>query len=53
MQKKIIEYMVATNKEENIEKVVNDLIKEGWQPLGGLFVFYQNTLIQSMVKYED
>ena len=52
--RKIVDYMVAV--EDNfgtIQDKVNRLIKEGWQPLGGISSSYRNNDEQAMVKYEN
>ena len=37
--------------EEGIEQIVNELIKQGWEPLGGLcFVPTRGEVMQVMIK---
>ena len=49
MNKKIIEYkIVSTFNLGEAERLVNELIQDGWQPLGCC-----NDSTQVMVKYED
>ena len=49
-----------SDEANNLEKRVNELIAEGWQPLGGPFDLATDpgfgllhTATQAMVKYED
>ena len=35
-----------------LEKQVNELIKDGWKPLGGISFVIGGTLIQAMIKKE-
>ena len=35
-----------------LEKQVNELIKDGWKPLGGISSVIGGTLIQAMIKEE-
>jgi hypothetical protein len=59
----MLEYRILTNNHTDIlEREVNDLIKEGWRPLGGVSVAYKHehahnlvshlVYLQSMVKGE-
>jgi hypothetical protein len=52
--KKIVEYKVVKfTSDKELVNVVNSLIKEGWQPLGGVSI--ANEIMdhcQAMVKYE-
>ena len=57
--KKIIEYQAIYALERDFEEFpsyVNDWIKDGWQPLGGICVNTINDeeyFYQAMVKYES
>ena len=66
--KKIIEYRTLTYRDDSgraavpIDANVNELIAEGWQPLGHMVIAfadtncgrgYETTYAQTMVKYED
>lgn len=61
MNKQVCEYRVICKDmfgcDENINEKVNELIKDGWQPLGNA-VPYRTAqgspyLIQTMVRYEE
>jgi len=49
-----MEYIVVgTTKQSEFEKRVNDLIKQGWKPQGGIFIVIDNNgwiYYQAMVK---
>jgi hypothetical protein len=52
--RKIVDYMVVVeDKIGTIQDKVNRLIKEGWQPLGGISSSYRSSDEQAMVKYEN
>lgn len=54
--KKIIEYHIVENSNTfQLSKIVNKLIKNGWQPYGGVSFTGQpeGHYIQAMVKYEE
>ena len=50
---KIIDYYLLRDENQHIADRVRELIKEGWQPLGGIFENSYNDYIQVMVKYEE
>lgn len=45
--------VVVEDKIGTIQDKVNRLIKEGWQPLGGISSSYRSSDEQAMVKYEN
>lgn len=53
-----MEYMVISSKAWSLdtavrvlEKKVNDLLKEGWEPLGGIvMVSFNDTVYQTVIK---
>lgn len=46
----IVEYTIAESTNfSNLGKIVNDLLKEGWQPYG-MIVNYNGRVAQPMVK---
>ena len=61
---KILDYVVITSSKgvENLESLIKENIRLGWQPLGGVAVInptdesdetvIQPVLVQAMVKYE-
>lgn len=52
--KEIIDYQVVRNDRlDAFNKMIQELIKQGWQPLGGAFHAgdYSGTLNQTLVKY--
>lgn len=54
----ITEYMVAhSSTSANLRDHVNQLIKEGWQPIGGITLegepSFRCNYLHSMVKYEE
>jgi hypothetical protein len=57
--RKIIKYQtVYVNEDEDIDKRVNEEIRCGWQPLGGISMMFVeesqcNIYCQAMVKYES
>ena len=56
-QKKIVQYKTIWVKDKCIDEDVNDAIKTGWQPLGGISHVISNEepcvmYCQAMVKYE-
>ena len=57
--RKIIEYVVISNHyhrqyEHQFIDMINKMIKEGWQPLGGVSLAPEKyPYAQAMVKYED
>jgi len=57
---KIVGYKLVFHRAENIEKEVNQLLKDGWQPLGHPSISpapphsdQSDTAYQAMVIYED
>lgn len=51
---KIIDYMIAeATNFESLESIVKRLIKEGWQPFGGVSYELLKYERQAMVKYEE
>jgi hypothetical protein len=51
--KKIVDYMVVRQSlREDFSETVGRLIREGWQPFGGVAVIRYVTA-QAMVKYEE
>ena len=60
MNKKIVNYLVVTNEFGEIEDDVNQLVDEGWQPIGGVSVALKETkdgmkhfLYQALVFYGE
>jgi hypothetical protein len=64
MKHEIADYFVVTDLEKSsLERVVNEMIKEGYVPLGGIGITYapnyfnspMGTIVysQAMVKYAD
>lgn len=68
MDQKIVEYVIADGVTgQDLQQTVNDLIEEGWQPLGGFMLAIDGNpdqsdpsnkepkynLGQAMVKYES
>ena len=52
MTKKITDYVIIhENSRKMTSETVLNLIEDGWEPLGGPFV-YQDALHQAMIKYE-
>lgn len=53
--KKIIDYCIVQDScsPSYLQKVVLNLIKEGWQPFGGITSHKGRDFAQAMVKYED
>lgn len=52
--RKIVDYMVVVEDNfGNIQDKIKQLIKEGWQPLGGISRSYRRNDAQAMVKYEN
>ncbi len=50
---KVDEYMVIDNTTlSDLEKQVNNLICEGWEPTGGISVCKDDVYYQAMIKYE-
>ncbi len=50
----VVEYInVSANSSDKLVALVNEKIKEGWQPIGGVFVtsLYTAVYLQAMVKY--
>ncbi len=55
--KKITNYLVVSEQSRHaLNDVVQQMLKEGWQPLGGHFVYttpgYPGEYQQTMVEYE-
>lgn len=56
MDKQITDYKIVTGTHFSIEEEVNNAIKEGWQPLGGISTYIQShsssvcILVQAMIK---
>ncbi len=55
--RKIVDYNIISVYGEQLDELVNDALKTGWQPLGGpgtTFSSLRNEycVIQAMVKYE-
>jgi hypothetical protein len=62
---KILDYVVITSSKgiENLESLIKENIRLGWQPIGGVAVMNTNVesdeslskpvLVQAMVKYDD
>jgi hypothetical protein len=59
MHKKVIEYKILSSHAEQVskiqqlEKIVNEYILEGWQPKGCLVIDHEGTLHQVVVKFEQ
>ena len=53
-ERKVVEYKVVADSSmlSLFEKEINKMIKEGWQPLGGMTRDSGTTFFQAMVKYE-
>ena len=55
--RKIIEYnLIVLSSDESMNHYINPLIKDGWQPLGGIDTHICNDVIyyaQVMVKYAE
>jgi hypothetical protein len=52
---KVVDYMVTEGNKVTIERRVNRLIKQGWQPIGGIAESQDKDKVlfyQAMVKYE-
>lgn len=60
---KIVEYKIARGVDGNLAEAVNQMIADGWQPLGGLAAVVstvrgygakrQHVYSQAMVRYES
>jgi hypothetical protein len=54
---KIIDYRILEGFPSRVEEEVKRLMREGWQPFGGIGVIANSSLslkvLQVMVKYED
>ena len=51
MDKKITDYQIIRESSRKMtSETVLDLIEDGWEPLGGPFV-YQDVLHQALIKY--
>jgi hypothetical protein len=52
MSNKVVDYKLVQTWCYNIDDEISLLLKEGWQPLGGVSV-NSDYVSQAMVKYED
>ncbi len=50
----IMDYVVITSSKgvENLESLIKENIRLGWQPIGGVAVM-GSSLVQAMVKYDN
>jgi len=51
MSRKIAEYVNVRGTSREINEQVNFLIKQGWEPLGGISTNWYDS-VQAMVRYE-
>ena len=52
--RKIVDYMIVEKDNfHNFSDQVKNLIKEGWQPFGGVSQWNSRIHTQAMVKYEE
>lgn len=59
-ERKIMEYTTIGSEYDDIDVKVNEYIRQGWQPFGGISVNlnlddqeYPTLYVQAMVKYEE